>query len=349
MKQKNLSELRETLLKNNSNDSREKSISSDLHQKVLKLNFDNASNKNDELIMKKKIFNLSNKLKENNINSFNLSTKKAKVKSNLKLLLKQQNNYINSKEISNSYKKNNLILLETNVNKNKNLFNKHIDLSLRSKNNIHDMKLFSFSNKNNNYINNIYPIKKNSEEKKLKIILKSGNKKENYRKYLFNEKVDIFNNKNIKYLNENKDDIKKVIKDHDMKHKGLFYLYNLQNNIYIQNKNIKNMNYPSFNTFNKTGINNINVTQISKRDNSQTNNKPVVIFPKSVKNVTNKKNNYKTLDNKKFINLDEMFLNRTNRMKDGENIFHDKMKFRKQNYKNKYLKIFTQNDSEQNS
>ena len=356
MKQKNLSEIRETLLANNSSDNKEKNITKDLHQKGLIWNIEKASNNNDELTMKKKIPNLSNKLKGNSINSLNLSNKKAKVKTNLKLLFKQHNNYTNNNYISNSYKKNNLILLENNeyknvnpFNANNNFFNKAIDLSLRSKNNNHEAKLFSFSEKNKNYIKNIYPIKKNSEEKKLKIILKSGNKNTNYRKYLFKEKIGINNMKNIKDVNENKDDVKKAIKAHDMKQKGLFYLYNLQNNIYNNNKKIKNLNYPPFNTFNKTLNNNFNITQISKRDKSHDINKPIVVFPKTDKNSVNKKNNYNTSDKKNNFNLNEVFLNKTNGINNEEDIFHIKMKFRKQNNKNKYLNIFTQNDSDHNS
>ena len=356
MKQKNLSELRETLIANNSTDHKEKTITLNFDKKTLLLKYDNTSNKNEESIKAKKKFNLSSKLNGNNINSFNLSKKKPKVKTNMKLLLQQQNNYNNNISNSND-KKNNLIMSEKNENKiknnfigNNNLFNnKQIELSLRSKININDIKLFSFSDNNKNNINNIFPIRKISDEKNQKILLKSGNKTTNYRKYLFNEKADSFNMKNIKELNENKNDTKKAIKLHDMKHKGLFYLYNLQNNIYNQSKKKKNINYPSFNVFNQTG-NNSNVTQISKRDNSYNknkNNKPVVVFPKSVNHSTNKKNN--AFDYKKNLYLNDIFLNRTNRLKAEENIFENKMKFRKQNYKNKYLNIFTQNDSDYNS
>jgi len=359
MKQKNLSELRETLIANNSTDHKEKTITLNLDKKALFWKYDNISNKNDELIKNKKQFNLSGKLNVNNINSFNLSKKKAKGKTNMKLLLKRQNDYNNTNnKISNSHdKKNNLIMSEKNNNKimnhfkgNNNLFNKHNDLSLKSKININDIKLFSFHDSNKNNINNIFPIRKSSDEKKQKILLNSGNKSTNYRKYLFNEKMDSFNIKNIKDLNENKNDMKKAIKLNDMKHKGLFYLYNLQNNIYNQSKKIKNMNYPSFNTFNHTGNNNTNITQISKKDNSYNkNNKPIIVFPKSINHSSNKINNYNALDNKKNLNLNEIFLNRTNRLKAEENIFENKMKFRKQNYKNKYLNIFTQNDSDHNN
>jgi hypothetical protein len=205
MKQKNLSELRETLIANNSTTHKEKTITLNFDKKALLLKYDNTSNKNEESIKAKKKFNLSSKLNGNNINSFNLSKKKAKPKTNMKLLLQQQNSYNNNISNSND-KKNNLIMSEKNENKiknnfigNNNLFNnKQIELSLRSKININDIKLFSFSDNNKNNINNIFPIRKSSDEKKQKILLNSGNKSTNYRKYLFNEKMDSFNIKNIK-------------------------------------------------------------------------------------------------------------------------------------------------------
>ena len=137
-----------------------------------------------------------------------------------------------------------------------------------------------------------------------------------------------------------------------MKHKGLFYLYNLQNNIYKQNRKIKNLNYLSLNTFNQKGNNNINITQISKKENSYS-NKPIIAFPKSFynNNSSNKKTKYNTINNNKknSFNLDNIFLNSTNRIRDEKNIFHSKIEFRKQNVKNKYFNIFTQNESNPNS
>ena len=367
MKQKNLSELREAILTNISNENKEKIAAINLYQKALNLEYSNGSNKNDELVMRKKIFNLSNRLNGSNIIPF----KKAKEKINLKLLFHQQNNYKNN-DISNSndmnhLKKNNLFLMNKNDNKNinhflgnSNLFNKHTDLSLRGKKHVNEAKLFSFfdNNKDNINNNNIYPIRKDSEEKKHKILLKNDNKNINYRKHLLNEKIDVFNfniNKNmnnINNINENKNDIKKSIKIDDMKHKGLFYLYNLQNNIYKQNRKIKNLNYLSLNTFNQKGNNNINITQIPKKENSYS-NKPIIAFPKSFynNNSSNKKTKYNTINNNKknSFNLDNIFLNSTNRIRDEKNIFHSKIEFRKQNVKNKYFNIFTQNESNPNS
>ena len=362
MKQKNLSELRETFSSKNSKDIGEKNIA--LHFPPNNWKYNNTSNKNDELIMRKKIFNLSNRLNVNDINSFNLSNKKEKVKNNFKLFFKQQNNYTNNNDVPNTndihhHKKNSLLLIEKNNIQdikqfigNNNIIiniNKNTDSSLKNKKEIKDIRIFSFSNNNKKNTNNIYPIRKNSGEKNQKIIFKSGNKDINYRKYLFNEKVGAFNLKEMKDFNENKNDFKKAIKIHDIKHKGLFYLYNLQNNIYNKNKKIINTNYPSVNTFNYTGKNNnSNITQIPKRDKSQ-NDKPISLFLKSIDDNKNKKNKYNTLDKKNNFNLNDIFLNRTNRIKGEENIFQNKMKFRKQNCKNKYLKIFTQNDSEHNS
>ena len=180
MKQKNLSELREAILTNISNENKEKIAAINLYQKALNLEYSNGSNKNDELVMRKKIFNLSNRLNGSNMIPF----KKAKEKINLKLLFHQQNNNKNN-DISNSndmnhLKKSNLILMNKNDNKNinhflanSNLFNKHTDLSLRGKKHINEAKLFSFfdNNKDNINNNNIYPIRKDSEEKKHKILL----------------------------------------------------------------------------------------------------------------------------------------------------------------------------------
>ena len=160
------------------------------------------------------------------------------------------------------------------------------EISLKKKKKINDIKIISFfDNKKNNNINNIYPvnqINKNSNEKKQRTLSKNGNKNINYRKYLFNEKIDIFNIKNIKNMKniiDNKNDIKKTFKINEMHKKGLFYLYNLQNSIYINNKKLKNTEkYPSFNTFNQTGNNSANITNVSKRDNSYS-NKPIILFP----------------------------------------------------------------------
>ena len=355
MKQKNLSELREALLTNISNDNKEKIVALNLYRKAINLEYSNGSNKNDELVMRKKIFNLSNKLNGSNINSFNLSSKKAKEKINLKLLFHQQNNYKNSNDISNLKKnnKNNNKNIVNDFMGNNNLFNKHTDLSLRSRKNSIETKLFSFFDNNKKNINNIYPVRKNSVEKKHKILLKSDNKNINYRKQLLNEKIEAINIKNMNNLNENKNEIKKGIKYNDMKHKGLFYLYNLQNNIYKQNRKMKDLNYISFNTFNQKGNNNINVTQISKKEKSYS-NKPIMAFPKSVYNSTNKKIKYNTLESKhnskkNSFNLDNIFLNPTNRIKVEKNIFQTKIEFRKNSNKNKYINIFTQNDSNYNS
>ena len=355
MKQKNLSELREALLTNISNDNKEKIVALNLYRKAINLEYSNGSNKNDELVMRKKIFNLSNKLNGSNINSFNLSSKKAKEKINLKLLFHQQNNYKNSNDISNLKKnnKNNNKNIVNDFMGNNNLFNKHTDLSLRSRKNSIETKLFSFFDNNKKNINNIYPVRKNSVEKKHKILLKSDNKNINYRKQLLNEKIEAINIKNMNNLNENKNEIKKGIKYNDMKHKGLFYLYNLQNNIYKQNRKMKDLNYISFNTFNQKGNNNINVTQISKKEKSYS-NKPIMAFQKSVYNSTNKKINYNTLESKhnskkNSFNLDNIFLNPTNRIKVEKNIFQTKIEFRKNSNKNKYINIFTQNDSNYNS
>ena len=328
MKQKNLDEIRNSILSNNSNAKKDKSIL---------INFNkNKLNENDELSMRKKIFDLSNKYISDKVN-YNLNNKNDKTKINMKFFFQQQNIINKSNNKDNHFQKNNLLLMDkkNNNNNNKNLktiignnnyFNinhNHNDISLKNNKNDFDIKLFSFyNNKKKNYINNIYSVRKNSEEKR-KILSKSGNKNINYRKYLFNEKLD-----KLELYNINN---KKDIKVNDMEHKGLFYLYNLQNSIYNNNKKIKNSkNYPSFNIFNQTNK-----------------DRPIILFPKSFNNSLNKKTKYNTLNNKKIKpNFNEIFINMTNGQKVEENIFHNKMKLRKHNHKKKYLNILTQNESD---
>ena len=357
MKQKNLDEIRNAFFLNKSNEKKEKSIDAKYHKNKINYNH-NISNENDELSMRKKIFNLSNKFILDKLISSNLTNKNDKAKINLKFFFQQQNNYknkiINNDENSNnsnkSHQKNNLLLMDKkkynknakNLVGNNNFFNiNHDDLSLKNNKNELDIKLFSFYSNKKNLINNIYSFQKNAEEKR-KVISKSGNKNKaiNYRKYLFDEKLDSFNIKNKKDINENKN-----FKLNDMEHKGLFYLYNLQNNIYNHNKK-KSDNYPTFNIFNQTNNITNNITYITKRDNSNK-ERPIILFPKSFNNSLNKKNKYNTLNNKKTkSNFNDIFINTTNKIKAEENIFHNKMKLRKQNYKKKYLNILTQNDSD---
>ena len=342
MKQKNFSDVRENLLSIRTNDDKEKTMSLNFYKNKLVWKDNNISNiadKNDELIMRRKIFNLSNRLNNGKkITSFNLSNEKVKTKNKMKFNFNSNDNNI-------------LLLMDKKEKKipknligNNNMNNFYIynnyknEISLKKKKKINDIKIISFfDNKKNNNINNIYPvnqINKNSNEKKQRTLSKNGNKNINYRKYLFNEKIDIFNTKNLKNMKniiDNKNDIKKTIKINEMHKKGLFYLYNLQNSIYINNKKLKNTEkYPSFNTFNQTGNNSANITNVSKRDNSYS-NKPIILFP----NRFNEK--YTTLNtNTNFY------------LKNEENILKNKMKLRKQNHKNKYLNIFTQigfNDS----
>ena len=342
MKQKNFSDVRENLLSIRTNDDKEKTMSLNFYKNKLVWKDNNISNiadKNDELIMRRKIFNLSNRLNNGKkITSFNLSNEKVKTKNKMKFNFNSNDNNIlllmdkKEKEIPKNLMGNN------NMN-NFYIYNNYKnEISLKKKKKINDIKIISFfDNKKNNNINNIYPvnqINKNSNEKKQRTLSKNGNKNINYRKYLFNEKIDIFNIKNLKNMKniiDNKNDIKKTIKINEMQKKGLFYLYNLQNSIYINNKKLKNTEkYPSFNTFNQTGNNSANITNVSKRDNSYS-NKPIILFP----NRFNEK--YTTLNtNTNFY------------LKNEENILKNKMKLRKQNHKNKYLNIFTQigfNDS----
>ena len=359
MKEKNFSELGDTLLSKFLNNKKEKAKSKNINYNPLNIKSELLSKNNDELSMRKKIFNLTKNKNIIGINSFNLIQKKAKI-DNIKLKIensdyinKFKNNVNNSSENNSNNQKIKLITdknesnMKVNLNDNCINKNKYDNLSIKkNKNPLNDLKKFSALNNNDIYLfSNIYT-RKNSDEKKPKILFKENTN--NYRKYLFNEKKDTFSMKDFDKLNENEN--KKGSKDYNSKHKGLFYLYNLQNHIYNKNKKNKNsFKYSIFNSFNRT-INN-NITSIFKIKNST--QRPTILFPKSVNNSSNKHEKKEYL--KKYNNLNKnenylnnMFFKTTNKIKNEENIFSNKMKLRKQNYKNKYLNILTQNDSEPN-
>ena len=359
MKEKNFSELGDTLLSKYLNNKKEKAKSKNINYNPLNIKSELLSKNNDELSMRKKIFNLTKNKNIIGINSFNLIQKKAKI-DNIKLKIensdyinKFKNNVNNSSENNSNDQKIKLITdknesnMKVNLNDNFINKNKYDNLSIKkNKNPLNDLKKFSALNNNDIYLfSNIYT-RKNSDEKKPKILFKENTN--NYRKYLFNEKKDTFIMKDFDKLNENEN--KKGSKDYNSKHKGLFYLYNLQNHIYNKNKKNKNsFKYSIFNSFNRT-INN-NITSIFKIKNST--QRPTILFPKSVNNSSNKHEKKEYL--KKYNNLNKnenylnnMFFKTTNKIKNEENIFSNKMKLRKQNYKNKYLNILTQNDSEPN-
>ena len=359
MKEKNFSELGDTLLSKFLNNKKEKAKSKNINYNPLNIKSELLSKNNDELSMRKKIFNLTKNKNIIGINSFNLIQKKAKI-DNIKLKIensdyinKFKNNVNNSSENNSNNQKIKLITdknesnMKVNLNDNFINKNKYDNLSIKkNKNPLNDLKKFSALNNNDIYLfSNIYT-RKNSDEKKPKILFKENTN--NYRKYLFNEKKDTFIMKDLDKLNENEN--KKGSKDYNSKHKGLFYLYNLQNHIYNKNKKNKNsFKYSIFNSFNRT-INN-NITSIFKIKNST--QRPTILFPKSVNNSSNKHEKKEYL--KKYNNLNKnenylnnMFFKTTNKIKNEENIFSNKMKLRKQNYKNKYLNILTQNDSEPN-
>ena len=359
MKEKNFSELGDTLLSKFLNNKKEKAKSKNINYNPLNIKSELLSKNNDELSMRKKIFNLTKNKNIIGINSFNLIQKKAKI-DNIKLKIensdyinKFKNNVNNSSENNSNDQKIKLITdknesnMKVNLNDNFINKNKYDNLSIKkNKNPLNDLKKFSALNNNDIYLfSNIYT-RKNSDEKKPKILFKENTN--NYRKYLFNEKKDTFSMKDFDKLNENEN--KKGSKDYNSKHKGLFYLYNLQNHIYNKNKKNKNsFKYSIFNSFNRT-INN-NITSIFKIKNST--QRPTILFPKSVNNSSNKHEKKEYL--KKYNNLNKnenylnnMFFKTTNKIKNEENIFSNKMKLRKQNYKNKYLNILTQNDSEPN-
>ena len=74
-----------------------------------------------------------------------------------------------------------------------------------------------------------------------------------------------------------------IINNDKIKNKGLFYIYNHQNNIFNQkNKKKTTIKYLSFNSLNKKEINNSNLYNISNENKSH--QKPMMILTPSLKN-----------------------------------------------------------------
>ena len=93
MKEKNFSELGDTLLSKFLNNKKEKAKSKNINYNPLNIKSELLSKNNDELSMRKKIFNLTKNKNIIGINSFNLIQKKAKI-DNIKLKI-ENSDYIN--------------------------------------------------------------------------------------------------------------------------------------------------------------------------------------------------------------------------------------------------------------
>ena len=348
MKHKKLNSLRQNILYKKSpmnNGKSEKTVLSNLYSNSIPIKFHDSSNKNDELLMKNKIFNYNKNLNHltlgaffhNNHNSFKTlnknhsNIKKNNIINNSKeqSINKSKKNYNISKSIDNSIN-NSKDLFGLNKNNNNNniplysLFNKtlfnnhnnktsHISFN-KIKTTRDNIAFFSKSGNKFNHKNmpgiNFDKISKNKKlsitsinsrentPKKKNILLKKNfqninkiikndkNESQNYRKYLFNEKI---NNINLgKQYDEARKEIIQLINENKMKNKGLFYLYNHQTNLANQKKNLKcTAKYPSFNSPKNIPINNSNIYNISKGDISY--KKPFMVFAPSSNNSINKK------------------------------------------------------------
>ena len=340
MKQKRLNSLGQNILNKNSKANKVKDLSINLYPYSLPISYHNISDKKDELLMKKKIFNFNKNPFNNNPNYITLGSSylnsikpinKTNITLKNKILLNKpednsiieslKNNCIVSKSIDNSInkskdllilnKKDNLqlnYLLNTNFNKNKNYDNlslnkiiSHKDdtsfftstvhkndkripkikllknkensiTSLKARKNLAETKNFLFD-KNHDNIENIF----NHGNK----LIKKDFKSKNYRKFLINENINEF--KNLEKNDENQKEVMEIINDDKIKNKGLFYLYNHQNNIFNQkNKKKTAIKYPSFNSLNKKEINNSNLYNISNEN--RTHQKPMMILTPSLKN-----------------------------------------------------------------
>ena len=423
MKHKKLNSLRQNILYKKSpmnNGKTEKTVLSNLYSNSIPIKFHDSSNKNDELLMKNKIFNYNKNLNHltlgsffhNNHNSFKTlnknhsNIKKNNIINNSKeqSINKSKKNYNISKSIDSSINNNNskdLFTLNKNNNNNiplYNLFNKtlfnnnnsktsHISLN-KIKTTRDNIAFFSKSGNKFNHKNmpglNFDKISKNkklsitsinsreSTPKKKNILLKKNlqninkiiknekNESQNYRKYLFNEKITNINlgKKGLEQYDEARKEIIQIINENKMKNKGLFYLYNHQTNLANQKKNLKcATKYPSFNSPKNIAINNSNLYNISKGDISY--KKPFMVFAPSSNNSINKTQKQKQKEDKskeyvyscKNENNNDIY-NILSDMSSNQNEENNDKRMSSTQRKNKKsinrLQIFSKNDSNKN-
>ena len=198
-------------------------------------------------------------------------------------------------------------------------------------------------NKNLDNIDNIF----NQENK----LIKNEIKNKNYRKSLINEKINEF--KNLEKNDENLEVIE-IINDDKINNKGLFYLYNHQNNIFnLKNKIKPTMKYPSFNSINNKVINNSKIYNMSNENRSL--QKPMMILAPSIKtNIEPIKKNNKIKNNSLLEKNENNFYNKffdkpnINSIQNEDiNSFINKMNF--SNKKNiNHIPIFSKNNEIKN-
>ena len=422
MKQKRLSSLRQNILNKKSalnKEKKEKIILTNIYPYYIPVKFHDITNKDDELLMKKKIFNYSKNLNYLSLGSSNINSFKSIKKNNSNLkntyninnmkeksLNKSQKNYLishsidktnsnnNSKDLinkkENNYQINNLIYNNIFNNKNKkqknNLSVSKIKINKgnttffsdsggkikKIDKNISDFSISKIQKKKENSLSSINNNK--SSEKKKNILFKKNlhnidllsngkaifknmmNGNQDYRKFLFNEKISNIDKKNKVQLDENKNEMMEIIKDNKIKNKGLIQLYNQQNNIANQNKKNKNsIKYPSFNSPKHIAINNSNLYNMSKGDISY--KKPLMILsPSSNNSITkNKKDDkmreYNLLLEKNEMNLFNLLSDKIGKKNENDNNSTNKIN-NSSNPKSKknvdHLQIFSQSDINKN-
>ena len=422
MKHKRLSSLRQNILNKKSTinkDKKEKIILTNIYPYSIPVKFHDITNKDDELLMKKKIFNYSKNINYLSLGSSNVNSFKSIKKNNTNLkntyninnmkeksINKSQKNYMishsidksnsnnNSKDLigkkennlhinnliynnlfnnKNKKQKNNLSVSKIKINKGNITF--FSDSGGKIKNidkNISDFSLSKIQNKKENSLSSINNNK--SSEKKKNILFKKNlhkidllsngkpliknliNGNQDYRKFLFNEKINNLGKKNIIQFDENKNEIMEIIKDNKIKNKGLIQLYNQQNNIANQNKKNKNsIKYPSFNSPKHIAINNSNLYNMSKGDISY--KKPLMILSPSSNNSINKNKKddktkeYNLLLEKNEINLFNLLSDKIGKKIENDNNSMNKIN-NSSNPKSKknveHLQIFSQSDNNKN-
>ena len=422
MKHKRLSSLRQNILNKKSTinkDKKEKIILTNIYPYSIPVKFHDITNKDDELLMKKKIFNYSKNINYLSLGSSNVNSFKSIKKNNTNLkntyninnmkeksINKSQKNYMishsidksnsnnNSKDLigkkennlhinnliynnlfnnKNKKQKNNLSVSKIKINKGNITF--FSDSGGKIKNidkNISDFSLSKIQNKKENSLSSINNNK--SSEKKKNILFKKNlhkidllsngkpliknliNGNQDYRKFLFNEKINTLGKKNIIQFDENKNEIMEIIKDNKIKNKGLIQLYNQQNNIANQNKKNKNsIKYPSFNSPKHIAINNSNLYNMSKGDISY--KKPLMILSPSSNNSINKNKKddktkeYNLLLEKNEINLFNLLSDKIGKKIENDNNSMNKIN-NSSNPKSKknveHLQIFSQSDNNKN-
>ena len=335
-----------TLNKNNSNikknniinNSKEQSINKSKKNFNISKSIDSSINNNskDLFTLNKKsnnipLYNLFNKTNFNNNKTSHISLNKIKTtRDNIAFFSKSGNKFNNKNMTGLNFDK---------ISKNKNL------------------SITSINSRENTPKNKNILLKKNLQNIN-KIIRNEKNESQNYRKYLFNEKINNMNlgKKGFEKFDEARKEIIQIINENKMKNKGLFYLYNHQTNLANQKKNLKcTTKYPSFNLPKNIANNNSNLYNISKGDISY--KKPFMVFAPSSNNSIN--NNQKEDKSKDYIyscknennnDINNILSDLSSNNQNEENNEKRMSSTQKKNKKSiNRLQIFSKNDSDKNS